>query len=170
VAGTVQIQRDGPNPSDSVEERFVAGMQEHRFGLSEILTAVRLWRDFRAQAQPTYRNPGGYAAAVEYVICLLGLYEGSLALAGDFYGVSKSTVSRNYRKIRDRLKLVQFDPRYELVEDLSQEPAAMGGERGKPPPGNTSGLRPSACAPELTVWRNALTGSDIGYWILGIGY
>lgn len=129
VAGTVQVQRDGPEPLDGVEERFVAGMQEHRFGLSEILTAVRLWRDFRAQAQPTYRNPAGYAAAVEYVICLLGLYEGSLAQAGEFYGVSKSTVSRNYREIRDRLKLVQFDPRYELVEGLSPEPAAIGGGR-----------------------------------------
>ncbi len=104
VAGTVQMQRDGPESLDGVEERFVAGMQEHRFGLSEILTAVRLWRDFRAQAQPTYRKPAGYAAAVEYVICLLGMYEGSLAQASEFYGVSKSTVSRNYREIRDRLK------------------------------------------------------------------
>lgn len=125
VAGTVQVQRDGPEVLDAVEERLVDGMQEHRFGLSEILTAVRLWRDFRAQAQPTYRKPEGYAAAVEYTIRLLGLYEGSQAQAGEYYGVSAATVARNFREIRDELKLVQFDPRYELIESPVPDELAM---------------------------------------------
>lgn len=130
VAGTIQLQRDGPESLDDVEERLVAGLQEHRFGLSEIVTAVRLWRDFRAQAQPAYRKPAGYAAAVEYIVCLLGLYEGSQAQAGEFYGVSKSTVARNYREIRDSLKLVQFDPRYTLFEDPLPYLAATEGPMG----------------------------------------
>lgn len=130
VAGTIQVQRDGPESLDEVEERFVAGMQERRFGLSEILVAVRLWRDFRAQAEPAYRKPAGYAAAVEYIVRLLGLYEGSQAQAGEYYDVSRSTVARNYREIRDRLNLVQFDSRYALSEDLVSELAATAGAMG----------------------------------------
>lgn len=131
VAGTVQVKREGPEELDDVEEHFVAGMQEHRFGLPEIVTAVRVWRDFRAQAQPRYRKPEGYAAAVEYIVRLLGLYAGSLAQAGEDYGVSKSTVSANYREIRDELNIVQFDPRYPLVDDPMSELAAAQGEMGE---------------------------------------
>ncbi|RME46051.1 MAG: hypothetical protein D6791_09250 [Chloroflexi bacterium] len=130
VAGTVQVKRDGPEELDAVEDCLVAGMQERRFGLSEILTAVRLWRDFRGRARPIYRRPEGYAAAVEYIVRLLGLYEGSLALASEQYGVSKSTVSRNYREIRDELNIVQFDPRYGLLEGYESDVGAIPGEIG----------------------------------------
>ncbi|MFQ5855204.1 MAG: hypothetical protein ACE5LU_06130 [Anaerolineae bacterium] len=134
VAGTIQVQRDGPEELDEVEERLVAGMQERRFGLPEILTAVRLWRDFHAQTRPSYRSPAGYASAVEYIVRLLGLYEGSQAQAGEDYGVSKSTVSRNYREIRDALNIVQFDPRYGLIEDPMPDLAAAHGEMGEGAP------------------------------------
>lgn len=134
IAGTIQMKCDGPEELDEVEQVFVAGLQEHRFGLSEILTAVRLWRDFRAQAEPGYRKPEGYAAAIEYIVRLLGFYEGTQAQAGREYGVSKSTISRNYREIRDELDIIQFDSRYSLTEELMPELMAIAHERGEEAP------------------------------------
>jgi len=134
LAGTVQVKCDGPEALDRVEDCLVAGMQEHRFGLPEIVAAVRLWRDFRAQAQPTYRKPQGYAAAVEYIVRLLGFYEGSQVQAGEDYGVSERTVSRHYREIRDELNIVQFDPRYSLIQDPMSDPAATQAQAGEDGP------------------------------------
>jgi len=35
--------------------------------MPEIVRAVRMWREFRERAHPTYRRPDVYAAAVEYI-------------------------------------------------------------------------------------------------------
>ena len=78
LAGNLQAERRGTEQLDDVESLFVLYMQEVGFGLWELTSALRLWRDFKKKANPSYRKPGVYAAAVEYAMVLFGFYEGSL--------------------------------------------------------------------------------------------
>ena len=64
------MKRLGCEPLDDVEELFLSGLEESEFGVPEIVRAVRMWREFRERAHPTYRRPEVYAAAVEYVMVL----------------------------------------------------------------------------------------------------
>ncbi|HID88079.1 MAG TPA: hypothetical protein EYP55_12030 [Anaerolineae bacterium] len=135
LAGAVQFQRVGPEELDDVETLFVEGMQERMFGLQEIVIAVRLWRDFKRRASPTYRKPEVYAAAVEYIMILLGFYKGSQTGVGKDYGVSAATVASKYKEIEQRLGIYQYDERYSIHEDPSAPFRAMWKELGvKGPP------------------------------------
>ncbi len=134
LAGALQLPREGPEPLDAVETLFVEGMQERGFALQEILNAVRVWRDFVRQATPRYRKPEGYAAAVEYIMVLLGFYEDSQTELAAAYGVSENTISRNYRAIRDELDIVQYDRRYSVIEHPSAAWEAVYRQLGLPGP------------------------------------
>jgi hypothetical protein len=135
LAGAVQFKRLGSEELDDVESLFVPGMQARLFGLQEIVIAVRLWRDFKRRAGPTYRKPEVYAAAVEYIMLLLGFYEGSQKEIGEHYGVSAATVGSKHKEIEHRLGIHQYDERYSLREDPNAPFRAMWKEMGvKGPP------------------------------------
>ena len=75
------------------------GMEDSEFGVPEIVRAVRMWREFRERADPTYRRPEVYAAAVEYIMVLFGFYGDSQASIAERYGASPSSVSSRWREI-----------------------------------------------------------------------
>jgi hypothetical protein len=151
LAGTLQVERRGTEQLGDVESLFVPSMQEVGFGLWELTSALRLWRDFKKKANPSYRKPGVYAAAVEYAMVLFGFYEGSQAEIGEAYGVSGGTVGTKFREIERALNLYQYDERYSQVEDPSAPFRALWKQIGvKGPP------------------KMRLGGSRRGGWGLGL--
>ena len=135
LAGNLQAERRGIEQLDDVESLFVPYMQEFGFGLWELTSALRLWRDFKKKVNPSYRKPGVYAAAVEYAMVLFGLYEGSQAEIGEAYGVSGGTVGTKFKEIERTLNLYQYDERYSQMEDPSAPLRALWKQIGvKGPP------------------------------------
>lgn len=134
LTGAFQLKRLGHEPLDDVERLFVAGMEDSEFGVPEIGRAVRMWREFRQRANPIFRRPGIYAAAVEYIMVLFGFYRDSQASIAERYGVSPSSVSSRWREIEDILRLSQFDSRYSVHEDPGAGLEAMLRGRGEEPP------------------------------------
>ena len=135
LAGNLQAERRGAEQFDDVESLFVPYMQEVGFGLWELTSALRLWRDFKKKANPSYRKPGVYAAAVEYAMVLFGFYEGSQAEIGEAYGVSGGTVGTKFQEIERTLNLYQYDERYSQMEDPSAPLRALWKQIGvKGPP------------------------------------
>ncbi|MFB0538235.1 MAG: hypothetical protein ACETWR_25010 [Anaerolineae bacterium] len=135
LAGNLQVERWETEQLDDVESLFVPYMQEVGFGLWELTSALRLWRDFKKKAKPSYRKPGVYAAAVEYAMVLFGFYEGSQAGIGEAYGVSGGTVGVKFQEIERALNLYQYDERYSQMEDPSAPLRALWKQIGvKGPP------------------------------------
>jgi hypothetical protein len=134
LTGAFQLKRLGQEPLDEVEEAFVKGMEESSFGVPEIVRAVRLWREFKEKAGPTYRRPEVYAAAVEYIMVLFGFYGDSQTAIGERYGVSPASISVRWREIENVLELSQFDSRYSIHEDPGAGLEAMLRQRGEEPP------------------------------------
>ncbi len=137
LTGAFQLKRLGPEPLDDVETLFVNGMEASSFGVPEIIRAVRLWRDFKEKAQPTYRRPEVYAAAVEYIMVLFGFYRDSQLEIGQRYGVASSSISSKWRGIESVLGLSQFDFRYCLYDDPGAGLEAMLRRMGEEPPAPT---------------------------------
>jgi hypothetical protein len=134
LTGAFQLKRLGKEPLDQVEEAFVKGMEDSSFGVPEIVRAVRLWREFKEKARPTYRRPEVYAAAVEYIMVLFGFYGDSQTGIGARYGVSPASISRRWREIEGVLELSQFDARYSIHEDPGAGLEAVLRRRGEEPP------------------------------------
>jgi len=134
LTGAFQLKRLGPEPLDRVENLFVNGMEDSSFGVPEIIRAVGLWREFKEKAQPIYRRPEVYAAAVEYIMVLLGFYRDSQAEIGQRYRVSSSTISSKWHEIEGILGLSQFDDRYSLYQDPGAGLEAMLRRMGEEPP------------------------------------
>ena len=131
LTGAFQVKRLGHEPLDDVERLFVAGMEDSEFGVPEIVRAVRMWREFRERANPIFRRPEVYAAAVEYIMVLFGFYGDSQASIAERYGVSPSSVSSRWREIEGILGLSQFDSRYSVHEDPGAGLEAMLRARGE---------------------------------------
>jgi hypothetical protein len=135
LAGNLQAEQRGTEQLDDVESLFVPYMQEVGFGLWQLTSALRLWRDFKKKANPSYRKPGVYAAAIEYAMVLFGFYEGSQAEIGKAYGVSGGTVGAKFQEIERTLNLYQYDERYSQMEDPSAPLRALWKQVGvKGPP------------------------------------
>ncbi len=136
LTGAFQLKRLGTETLDDVEPLFVNSMEASSFGVPEIVRAVRLWREFKSKAQPTYRRPEVYAAAVEYIMVLFGFYRDSQVEIGERYGVSPSSISSKWHEIERILGLSQFDARYSLHQDPGAGLEAMIKQTGAevPPP------------------------------------
>lgn len=134
LTGAFQLKRLGLEPLDDVETLFINGMETSGYGVPEILRAVRLWREFKEKAQPAYPRPEAYAAAVEYIMVLLGFYRDSQVEIGQRYGVSPSSISSKWREIEGILGLSQFDPRYSVYQDPGAALEAMIRQTGMEPP------------------------------------
>lgn len=134
LTGAFQLKRLGHECLDYVESLFVNGMEVSEFGVPEVLRAVRLWREFKEKAQPRYRRPEVYAAAVEYIMVLFGFYRDSQVEIGARYGVSPSSISSKWHEIERILGLSQFDARYSIHQDPGAGLEAMLRQRGEEPP------------------------------------
>ena len=134
LTGAFQLKRLGREALDEVERLFVSGMEDSEFGVPEIVRAVRLWREFKRTAQPGYRRPEVYAAAVEYIMVLFGFCGDSQVSIGERYGVSPSSISSKWREIEAALGLSQFDARYSVHEDPGAGLESMLRQRGEQPP------------------------------------
>lgn len=134
LTGAFQLKRLGKEPLDDVERLFVEGMEASEFGVPEVVRAVRLWREFKAKARPSYRRPEAYAAAVEYIMVLFGFYGDSQVDVARRYGVSPSSISRKWREIENVVGLSQFDSRYSIHQDHGAGLEAMLRQRGEEPP------------------------------------
>ncbi|TKJ28295.1 MAG: hypothetical protein CEE40_11825 [Chloroflexi bacterium B3_Chlor] len=134
LTGAFQLKRLGHECLDDVESLFVNGMEVSEFGVPEVLRAVRLWREFKEKAQPRYRRPEVYAAAVEYIMVLFGFYRDSQVEIGARYGVSPSSISSKWHEIERMVGLSQFDARYSIHQDPGAGLEAMLRQRGEEPP------------------------------------
>lgn len=147
MAGALALPMEGQAELDKVEALFVVGMDSRGFSPWEVLQAVRLWRDFRRKADPSYRKPAIFAAAVEYAFSLLGRYEDSSSELAACYGVSPNSMTKRFCEIRDRLRLIDFDPRYSVL----REPIDILGEvrrvLGMAPPKGKAKLGPNSSPP-----------------------
>jgi hypothetical protein len=134
MTGAFQLKRLGAEPLDDVETLFVRGMEASEFGVPEVLRAVRLWREFKERAQPGYKRPEVYGAAVEYIMVLFGFYRDSQVDIAKRYGVSPSSISSKWHEIERVLALSQFDARYSIHQDPGAGLEALVRQRGEEPP------------------------------------
>ncbi len=121
LAGSLRLPLEGSGDLDDVETILVLGMDAHGYSPREVVRGVRLWRDFRRQARPVYRRPAIYAAAVDYVVNLLGMYGESQGSIANYYGVSPSSLSSRFREVRDCLQLVHADARYTVLTEYEAD-------------------------------------------------
>jgi hypothetical protein len=134
LTGAFQLKRLGKEPLDPVEDAFVRGMEDSSFGVPEVVRAVRMWREFKDKAAPSYDKPGVYAAAVEYIMVLFGFYAASQADIAKRYGVSPGSISAKWREVESVVELSQFDSRYSIHKDPGAGLEAMLRRRGEEPP------------------------------------
>jgi hypothetical protein len=121
LAGAATTPLEGCGELDDVETLFVLGMDARGYSPREVIRAVRLWRDFR-ECRPSYRQPAAFAAAVEYIFSLLGLYgDTSRQRIAAEYGVKPGSLGQRFAQVRDCLGLVFFDQRYSAFGPAPRE-------------------------------------------------
>jgi hypothetical protein len=130
LAGALEEPPEGTADLDDVETLFVLGMDAHGYSPREVTRAVRLWRDYRGKARPSYRKPAVFAAAVEYAFALLGQYRDTQQRVASYYGVAPTSLVARFNDLRECLNLVYFDPRYsafgEAPAELRERCLALG--------------------------------------------
>jgi hypothetical protein len=122
LAGAWATPPEGCGELDDVETLFVLSMDAHGYSPREVVRAVQLWRDFCGKAQPAYRRPAAYAAAVEYAFSLLGLYRGdSQERIASYYNIPPTSLGSRFARLRKALGLTYFDPRYSVFGPAPEE-------------------------------------------------
>jgi hypothetical protein len=90
-----------------------SGMRELGFDRRQEGAALRLWHDYCALARPLVRKVPVWSASVVYAISRLELNQGFKQKdLAEFFGVSISSISGNFRSLCRSLGLVVFDSRY----------------------------------------------------------
>ncbi len=121
---------------DPVEKGLLTGMQKRHshFNLEEMVNALRMWRDFKAQRGSTLlAMPQSWAAGVEYLITLFDFGEAEAELLAQAYNVETEEVENCAREIAQSLRANQFDDRYSLHPDPVQHYRALFKELGVQP-------------------------------------
>jgi len=88
-----------------VTELIRDGLKKMGYRVQQVNKAVKLWQQFSNLAQPTFRKPGAWAAAVIYALARLQGETISQHKLATMYNVSVSTISTNYRNICRTLQL-----------------------------------------------------------------
>jgi len=110
--GLLQIPLQATAMADAVEELLLPGLQHRTYGVMSLLRGRRLWRDFRAAAQPDLGQPAGWAAAVEFIISEQNMRSRTQAAAAKNYKISLSTLAPRVRQIKKTLSIQGLDERY----------------------------------------------------------
>lgn len=110
--GLLQIPVQVTAMGDTVEELLLPGLQHRTYGVMSLLRGRRLWRDFKAAAQPNLGQPAGWAAAVEFIISEQNMRSQTQAAAAKNYKVSLSTLVPRIRQIKKTLNIQGLDERY----------------------------------------------------------
>lgn len=103
-----------PSPECAeVASQVAEDLKRRGYNHQQVASALRLWSDYCALAQPSFRKTSAWVASVVYTMARLefdqGVNQHDLA---EKYGVSASTISANFRALCRALELVAFDQRY----------------------------------------------------------
>jgi hypothetical protein len=121
---------------DPVEKTLLSGMQKRnaQFNLEEMVNALRLWRDFKANRGSTMlAMPQSWASGVEYLISLFDFGQADAAQLGLAYMIETETVESCAREIAQNLRANQFDDRYSLHPDPIKHYQSLFKELGVDP-------------------------------------
>lgn len=110
--GLLQIPLQETALADAVEELLLPGLQHRTYGVMSLVRGRRLWRDYKAAAQPGLGRPAGWAAAVEFIMSEQNMRNQTQAAAGKNYGVNLSTLVPRVKQIKKTLNIQGLDERY----------------------------------------------------------
>ncbi len=114
VAGRFPLPFQPEALRDEVEALFLPQLQLQGFGLYSWIGGRRLWRDFVAQAQPTFneKDISAWAAAAHYLMCEQDRVGMSQAAVGKLYNVPLASLLPRIRRLRQTLGVNGIDERY----------------------------------------------------------
>jgi len=129
--GLLQIPVQATAMDDAVEELLLPGLQHRTYGVMSLLRGRRLWRDFKAAAQPHLGQPAGWAAAVEFIVSEQNMRSQTQAAAAKNYKVNLSTLVPRVRQIKKMLNIQGLDERYTDLQTTQIVYTDQGDERVK---------------------------------------
>jgi hypothetical protein len=98
--------------ADDVEALLLPGLQERSFGFMSLVRGRRLWRDFKAAAEPDLAQPAAWAAAAEFVLSEQEQRNVTQAATGRQYKTSLGAVAGRVKQIKNALQIKGLDERY----------------------------------------------------------
>jgi hypothetical protein len=110
--GLLQIPVQPAAFGDEVEEQFLPSLQRSTHGVMSLVNGRRLWRDFKAAANPSLEHPAGWAAAVEFLMSHQMGRNVTQAAVSKQYKVNLSLMVPRIKQIKKVLQLKVEDHRY----------------------------------------------------------
>jgi hypothetical protein len=110
--GLLRLPLQSEGIADEVESHLLPGLQDRHFGFMSLLSGRRLWRDFKAAAEPDLAQPHAWAAAAEFVLGEQQKRDLTQAAAGRLYKASLGAVSGRIKQIKKSLQIKGADERY----------------------------------------------------------
>ncbi|MCP5100492.1 MAG: hypothetical protein GY943_33500 [Chloroflexi bacterium] len=110
--GLLQIPIQSSAIADAVEGVFLPGLQKSTHGVMSLVNGRRLWRDFKAAANPSLDKPAGWAAAIEFLMNHQMGRNVTQAAVSKQYKVNLSIMVPRIKQIKKALKLKEEDERY----------------------------------------------------------
>ena len=100
--GMLQLPIEPAALQDEVEKQLLAGLQKRGYGVTILVDARRLWREFRALDKLDLKSAdaGIWAAAVEYVMSELNQRNQTQSAIGKLYKVSLSDMGPCIKQIK----------------------------------------------------------------------
>ena len=126
--GMLQIPLRAEAIADDVEALFLPGLQHRTYGVMALIRGRRLWRDFKAAAQPTPDKPAGWAAALEFIMSEQNMRSQTQAAVGKLYKTNLSTMVPRIKQIKKALNISGQDERY---TDIQSNQIVYGNEDGE---------------------------------------
>lgn len=126
--GMLQIPLRSEAIADDVEALFLPGLQHRTYGVMALIRGRRLWRDFKAAAQPALDKPAGWAAALEFIMSEQNMRSQTQAAVGKLYKTNLSTMVPRIKQIKKALNISGQDERY---TDIQSNQIVYGNEDGK---------------------------------------
>ncbi len=96
----------GPEGDGGVSELISDGLKKMGYRAQHVKSAMEIWRRYQSIAQPVFRKPGAWAAAVIYAMTkTMGNGNISQSELASMFNVSTSTISSYFSSIRRTLRL-----------------------------------------------------------------
>lgn len=122
LLGKDQAQLSVDEELDEVEELVITMMSEAGFTVVEQAAAVRLWREFKGQADPEVGIPDEWAAALEHLVGAINGRKVSLTITSAAYGIPTYTIEERQRALMESVKPGYFDQRFTIFDQPALPP------------------------------------------------
>jgi tetratricopeptide (TPR) repeat protein len=112
---TERFERLFATGMDPVERLLTDTMNTHDVPLEEIGAAINMWLEYRISSgrKPlTLRDPGSWAAALDYTVRKVNFREAPLAQLAEWYKTREGAIRRRHLELVETLDILPCDYRY----------------------------------------------------------